>query len=80
MSGRCCGCCRTQEGCNRTVVKGEPGKRSYLNGDGKVDHLDDYIITTNYLIIRQKAVPKIPMQFKPPPPASVPGAGVKSVQ
>jgi hypothetical protein len=61
-------------------LKGEPGKRSDLNGDGKVDYLDDYIITANYLIIKQKAVPKLPMQFKPPPPASVPGAGVQSVK
>jgi hypothetical protein len=58
-------------------LKGGPGKRSDLNGDGKIDSLDDYIITANYLVKKKTAAPKAPAAQKT---TAAPGAAVKSAK
>ena len=47
-------------------LKGEPGKRCDLNGDGKIDYLDDYIIVANYLVEKNAAALKSSAQDKSP--------------
>lgn len=49
-------------------LKGVPGKRRDLNGDGVVNFVDDYIIMANYLVREKAGAPK------PPAPAPAPDA------